>query len=199
MQMAEGAVKTAYSSRSFPGEAVNGDAVSIQWHEGMCRIALIDALGHGPSAFETACRAVEVLTERPDLGPIDAINLCHAALHGTRGAAMSIAHIDSAQTRLTFVGIGNVDARLHVGGREYRPVPYRGIVGYTMRTVRSEIYELPDDWHLAMFTDGITGSWDFSRVTEHAGLQRFVDEVLIEFSRDSDDATIVVAKPRRAA
>jgi negative regulator of sigma-B (phosphoserine phosphatase) len=98
--------------RPFPGEDVSGDRhVAASAARGLT-IAVIDGLGHGPAAASAAARAAEVVEGHPDAQPEDLVRLCHEALHGTRGAAMTIASIDAGPGELVWLGVGNVQAAL---------------------------------------------------------------------------------------
>src|SRR6202035_815002 len=97
-------------------EVANGDAWRIDWVAGTCRIAVIDGLGHGPQAAAAAEAALNTLGEYPAFAPSAALEACHTALHSTRGAAISIARIDSAARELTYAGVGNGDGHLLRGG-----------------------------------------------------------------------------------
>ena len=115
--MAPEDVAIGSASRPYPGELVNGDAWQVDWYQGGCRIAVIDGLGHGPQAADAAHAALTTLSSRPELSPSDALKCCHRALSATRGAAISIATIDTAAEELIYAGIGNVDAHLLLEGR----------------------------------------------------------------------------------
>jgi len=58
-------VKLEAHHRSFPksGESTNGDAVVVRTVASATLVAVIDALGHGPSAAEAAAVAVGYLEE----------------------------------------------------------------------------------------------------------------------------------------
>src|SRR4051812_27934099 len=107
----------AVATRTYPGETVSGDAWTVEWSGPVWRLALVDGLGHGPLAAEAAQAALACLRARPDLDPMAALAACHGALRGTRGAALSIATVDTARQRLTFVGVGNVEARVWTADR----------------------------------------------------------------------------------
>jgi serine phosphatase RsbU (regulator of sigma subunit) len=187
-------------SRPYPGETANGDAWMVEWHDGACRIAVIDGLGHGPMAMAAAQRASEVLRAHPDLAPEEALRACHAALRGTRGAVISIARIAVDTAQLLYAGIGNVEAQLwqSESGRTQRLVAQRGIVGVTMPTPRSAVYTLERDWLLLLHTDGVSARFHVERVPKVAGPTPAVlaAAVLEGWGRDTDDATVVVARPR---
>jgi serine phosphatase RsbU (regulator of sigma subunit) len=197
----EDAVTVVGASRPYPGETANGDAWTVHRHEGGCRIALIDGLGHGPAAAAAAQAAIATLAARPELGPVEAIRACHGALVGTRGAVLAIAHVDASARRLTFAGIGNAEARLRQRDREERPISYRGVVGGTIRSVRAFVLDLAPDWLLLMHTDGVTARLEVgpAPASGPVALGALADELLRRWSRDHDDATVVLAAPTRPA
>jgi hypothetical protein len=74
-----------------------------------------------------------------------------------------------------------------------------GIVGYQMRTVRGIQRPWAPGDSLVLSSDGLSGRWNFSR---YPGLlQRtpvLIASVLFrDFSRDNDDATIVIGRSSR--
>src|SRR5947199_391590 len=89
-----------------PVAELAGDLWAVDWHADTCRIAVVDGLGHGPAAAAAALAAREVLAAHPDLAPEPALRLLHQALRGTRGAAISIAQIETAANQLIYAGVG---------------------------------------------------------------------------------------------
>jgi hypothetical protein len=182
------------ASRPHPHEDVNGDAWISHEVNGVARIAVIDGLGHGGIAAEAAQAAIEALNSCPTLPPAEAIHLCHKALHHTRGAAISIASIDVRHKAVRFAGIGNVECRLLGEEREQRLVPFRGIVGGRIPTVREFQLPLDREWALLLHTDGVSARFDLSQpdlaVKELAHLP---EELLARWGRLTDDATVVLA------
>src|SRR4051794_33137377 len=114
--MAAEPLAIAIASRPVPGESANGDGYLVSWHDGCCRLIVIDGLGHGGPAAEATEAARAVLSARPELEPVAALEACHRALAGTRGAAMAAAWLDIERGRLSYAGIGNVEARVWQDG-----------------------------------------------------------------------------------
>jgi serine phosphatase RsbU (regulator of sigma subunit) len=185
------------AARPYPGETVSGDGWSIERHGNTCRIALIDGLGHGPAAAAATTRATEELRARPALSPADALMLCHAALRGLRGAAISVARLDLGASRLTYAGIGNVEARLLQGAEESRLISYRGIVGSSIPTIRSFELALGTEWLLLLHTDGVRNRFDLRELMEQprGEPQAIADAVLQQWGRQTDDATVIAMRP----
>ncbi|HZR98282.1 MAG TPA: SpoIIE family protein phosphatase [Chloroflexota bacterium] len=195
--MATGAITVAGASRPYPGERANGDAWAVDWHAGACRIAVIDGVGHGSEAAAAARLAVDALAAQTHLLPPEALRLCHDALRGSRGATISIAHVAPAQGRLLYAGVGNVEARLRLGGSWHRLITYRGIVGVTLRTIRAFELALAPDWLLLLHTDGVSARLDPGALPADTRVApaALAEAILQRWGRASDDATVVVAAP----
>lgn len=193
MQVVDITVAIGAATRPHPAERENGDAWVVHQQEDVWRIAVIDGLGHGPEASAAAQAAVQALDTKPTAEPAAAIYACHAALAGTRGAAVSVARVDLATARLTYAGIGNVEAHLWQGGGRQRPIAYRGIVGTVMRTVRSFEIPLEGPWLLAMHSDGLSSRLEVPAPSDAWNdPQALADGLLAEWGRLTDDATVVV-------
>lgn len=192
--MAHPPLLIAAASRPYPGETENGDAWTVEWQAGGCRVALIDGLGHGPAAAAAARAAVATLAARPDAPPDEALRLCHEALRTTRGAAISIVRV--AADRLTFAGAGNVDALLWQADHGRRLLPARGIVGAVLPTLRPVALDLAPGWLLLLHTDGVSARLDFEALVPTArDPQDLADTALAAWARATDDATVLVARP----
>jgi serine phosphatase RsbU (regulator of sigma subunit) len=198
--MAEPSLIVAGATRPFPGESSNGDAWHVDWHEGRCRVAIIDGLGHGQPAADAANLAMRALAARPELDPEASLRVCHGALTSTRGAAMSIALIDPLANNLTYSGVGNAEARLLVDGRTERLIAYRGIVGAVLPRLRSFAYTLASEWMLIMYTDGIRSRFELDGLSDmqRRNAQTMADAILEGWARATDDATVVVVAHAQA-
>jgi serine phosphatase RsbU (regulator of sigma subunit) len=190
-------IDIAVAARPHPDETVNGDAATVQWLDGVCRVSVIDGLGHGPAAAFASGRAVEVLDADPSLSPSEAIRRCHAALVGTRGAAMAVASLDPARGDLIFAGVGNIEAHLWQNGRRERPISYRGIVGSVLPTIRTFTLSFSGDWTFVMHSDGVSARIDIEALTSQTPWEpeAVAQAILARYARASDDATVVVARP----
>jgi hypothetical protein len=193
--LAHSTLTIAVATRPYIGEVENGDLAQVDWSDDRCRIAVIDGLGHGAQAAADAAQAAAVLHQHPELLPSDALNLCHRALRGRRGAAMSVATIDLGRYRLFFAGIGNVEARLYRDSQVERLISYRGIVGMTMRTVRIFEYELESAWSLVLHTDGVSARFDDGVVLNgDACVDEAAQAIIDGWGRERDDATVVLVR-----
>ena len=195
--MGERPITIAVAAHPFPGETVSGDACQIDWDGSVCRIAVVDGLGHGPQAAAAAAAAVTDLAAHPTRDPAAAILGCHEALKGTRGAALLVVLVDVGAGQLTFAGVGNVEAQLWQDEQTQHLVSDRGIVGSVLPRLRPVAVALGEHWRLLMYTDGIRNRFDLGALPETAaGGRDCAEAVLKTWGRQTDDATVLVAQPR---
>jgi serine phosphatase RsbU (regulator of sigma subunit) len=196
--VAEAPLAIGVAGRPHPDEVVNGDAYAVHWSGDRCRIAVIDGLGHGIDAARASGRAIETLAAHPDLDPVESLRRCHAALAGTRGAAMSVARFDLARRELAYAGVGNVEGHLWQDGRQEHLIAYRGIVGSAMRTVRPFTVALGAEWAFLLHSDGISARADLlaAGLPEIRDPEALARAILERYARQHDDALALVALPR---
>jgi serine phosphatase RsbU (regulator of sigma subunit) len=191
-------IVVAAAGRPVASEAVSGDAWQLDWREHGCRIAVIDGLGHGPEAAAAAAAATAALAASPERSPLDAMELCHRALQGTRGAAMWIGAIErsAGAGQLAWAGVGNVEARLWQAGRDQRLVAQRGIVGAVLPRLRTFESALEQDWLLLIHTDGIRERFTLEAGPDHLreNPQQLADGLLLAWARPTDDALVVALR-----
>ena len=195
--MAESPVEIAVAARPYPGETVSGDAWRVDWDRDTCRIAMIDGLGHGPEAAAAAAAATSTLAAHPALELVSVIQECHVALKGTRGAAVLLIRIAMVSGEVTFAGVGNVEAQIWQAGRTRHLMSDRGIVGATLPRIRPVSISLEPEWLFLMYTDGIRGRFDPPTLQQSAlDVNGLAHAILNDWSRSTDDATVLVAQPR---
>ena len=190
-----GDVASGVASRPKPGEIFNGDAhIIAHLSEASTLAVVIDGLGHGKEAHLASHLAKESILSSPDL-PLDGLlENAHAFIRGTRGATVGIARMDTASEQVSFSGIGNIEAHVISGGKRHYLLSLGGIVGHTMRTPRVFEQSFNAGNTLVLFSDGITSAWqhEFTNWQQHP--QQIAEEILQTYSRESDDATILIIR-----
>ena len=100
------------ASRPFPGERTSGDLHLVEeWRDGAL-VAVVDGVGHGEEAAFAARRATETLRAHCHDPLVALVSRCHRAMFGTRGAVMSVARFDAGRSRMSWLGVGNVEGVL---------------------------------------------------------------------------------------
>src|SRR4051812_25511416 len=100
------------ASRPAMGETVSGDLHHIATFPRGALIAVVDGVGHGEAAATAAQIAVDAIRGNAYEPLPTLLARCHEALNGTRGAVLTLASVDTAAETVTWLGVGNVEARL---------------------------------------------------------------------------------------
>lgn len=170
-----------------------GDAAAL--------FGLLDGLGHGPSAATAATAGVEAL-KGARAEPLEVlIQLCHRALSGTRGAAMTLARIDFAAGNLSWTGVGNVSANLvakAASGIQIRSSARltNGIVGYRIPDIGpAQVVPIRTGDLLLIASDGIAED-HLDQIDFAASASEIACQILQKHAKESDDAMVLAARHR---
>ena len=179
------------------GEEVSGDSWAAEQHDDQLTLLVADGLGHGLEARLASIEAVRILRQNPDLPPKALLERCHQALRSTRGAAVTVAHIDRSREKVAFAGVGNVSGRIYSGSRlSQNAVSVNGTAGHQCERMQEFYYPWPADGMLQVQSDGLTSR---ASLEPYPGLA-LRDPSLIagvlyrDFARGRDDATVVIVK-----
>jgi len=179
------------------GEEVSGDNWAIQVaDESSFSLIVADGLGHGLLASEASKEAIAAFRANADLTPGKTLDQVHRRLRGTRGAAVAIAKVDLAGSKIVYAGVGNICGAIAGGLRVQSMVSHNGTAGHEARKLQEFSYDLPASWTLIMHSDGITTSWNLDR---YPGLMHLHPSIIAgilyrDASRQRDDACVVVVK-----
>ena len=188
------AAKFSVLSRPKFGEELSGDAYFIQHtHDGVF-FSVIDALGHGKEANRTVVTALEILTNcyTDDLADIAAT--CHRGLKDSRGVALGMCRVRQQERVVEHLCIGNVELRLYQGVKEQHTVCFNGTLGMETERYHVSSYPYTTQTALVMFSDGISGKFKLSEYLLEKTPVEIASYVFRNYSREYDDATVLVLK-----
>jgi len=186
------------ASRARPGETESGDRCVVATQADGALLAVADGLGHGAEAAVAAELAVRTVERHSSEPLVEIVKRCHQSLLPTRGVALSLARWEARDRVLTWIGVGNVDGLLLNGQGGKAPVSHRlvlrgGVVGARLPTLLVSPVVVSGGGLLILATDGIAGGFetglDLSRQPKI-----LADQILARHSRNSDDATVLVAR-----
>jgi negative regulator of sigma-B (phosphoserine phosphatase) len=161
-------------------------------------VAGIDGLGHGSEAARAAGRAAAVMRASPSQDLVALVQRCHSALHGTRGAAISLAFVSASESRMTWLGVGNVEGRVLSGDpaatRQKGSLALgRGVPGHELPAVRAATITMCPGDVLLFATDGVDPG--FADSLELSGSSQTISErILSDHWKRSDDALVIVVR-----
>ncbi|TFZ03305.1 ATP-binding protein [Ramlibacter rhizophilus] len=192
------AIEVGGVSLPLRGEIVCGDAWAAAVEGTRTSVIVADGLGHGLDASEAAQAALDVFAADPWRAPRVLLEVIHARLRSTRGAAVTLLQADAASNRLRACGAGNVSARVLSGAVDRSLVMQHGTAGLQMRRPEEVEIEWPQHALLIVHTDGIASRWEAQRFYPLLMRDPALAAALLlrDHSRERDDATATVIRRR---
>jgi anti-sigma regulatory factor (Ser/Thr protein kinase) len=180
------------------GESACGDAWAAEQTDSSLTLLVADGLGHGPDASRAAQSAVDVLRKHPTHTALRLMDLAHAKLRATRGAALALMRHDMATGEVAYAGVGNIAACIVDGTSRRAMVSHNGIVGHNVH--KSEEYRYP--WSsglLVAHSDGLESHWDLNAFPGITACHPSIIAAMLyrQHSRKRDDVVVVVARRKR--
>jgi anti-sigma regulatory factor (Ser/Thr protein kinase) len=188
-------VGCAFFIRPCLGERVSGDTVLVDRREDLVFVGLVDALGHGAAAHETASVARRYLREAWGADPVTTMQGLHHRLAGSVGAAAGLGVLDVAGRILRYVGVGNTVIRT-LGPRGVRLHSTEGTLGAHMRTPQERRLQLHGTDIVVLYTDGVSDRFDLDDYPQarYEPVQTIARVVVERFGKSHDDGTCVALR-----
>lgn len=194
-------IEWAVAALMHEGETLIGDHYVVCPVDNRVLVAVIDGVGHGPEASAASHAAATVLEAHPDQPLLGLFKACHSALQATRGVVMTLAAIDGARDRISWVGVGNVEGRLLRADKtsshpEETLLLRSGVVGHELpSTLTISSIQLFKGDVLVLATDGI--HYEFaSKLHIGPSAHEIANNILAKHGKGTDDALVLVAKYR---
>ena len=191
-------IEWAVAARPLAGQTASGDLHVVGSFEQGALLAVIDGIGHGDQARAVAQTAANILKQNARESGIALVKRCHEALAKTRGAVMTLASVDALNNTVTWIGVGNVEARLFRAEADVsHPCEHillrGGLVGLQLPALQATIMPLAAGDLLVFATDGIqTGFEGGINLTEPA--RQIADGILNRHFKGTDDALALVVR-----
>ena len=191
-------VEWGVATRCRRGETTSGDLAVVMLLPDGALVAGIDGVGHGREAASAARRAADVVRGRPSQDLVGLIQHCHAALMGTRGAAISVAFLSAAEPGMTWLGVGSVEGRVLSGDPSARrpkgSLPLAGgVPGHELPALSTAQLEVRPGDVLVLATDGIASA--FADALDISGsTQAISDRILADHWKPTDDALVITVR-----
>lgn len=178
-----------------PGQTESGDNFVIATTPDQHFMSVIDGLGHGPKASTAAHTAVNAFQHNPFEPAETLMKRTHKSMLGTRGAVITVAHLERATGDMTWMGVGNVNAvvvRADGANRDYLLLR-GGIVGYRMPPMRTFNTRVQPGDTLVMVTDGIRSGFieDIPEAASPLAVARYIHKT---FNRETDDSLVMICR-----
>ena len=188
-------------SLAVEGEILCGDGWDIIRQSDRTLLLIADGLGHGPDAHRAAVEASRVFHENQQRSPGAILEAIHLALRSTRGAAVTVAAIDTLRNVVHAAGVGNCCVTVLRPGYRRSLISMNGTAGEGVVKAK----EFSNPWEpndtLLMHSDGLLTRWD---VEKYPGLLHRHPSLLAgalyrDFARGRDDLTVVAVRMGNSA
>jgi anti-sigma regulatory factor (Ser/Thr protein kinase) len=178
------------------GETACGDAWAMVEHRDGATFMVVDGLGHGPDASRAAHMALDVLRTNAEAGALRLLDLAHARLRPTRGAALAVLRHERSRGEIAFVGVGNISASVIDASARRAMVSHNGIVGHNMHKSEEYRYPWPRGALLVVHSDGLETQWDLAAFPGAAARHPSLAAAALfrRHSRKRDDVAVLVAR-----
>jgi phosphoserine phosphatase RsbX len=186
------------AAKPMNDQPISGDLQVVEQSGTNALLAVIDGVGHGPEASVVAQAAADILRKHRSDSVIGLVKRCHDALVRTRGAVMTLASIDTLDNTVTWVGVGNVEARLFraeadVSHPREHILLRSGLLGLQLPALQASITPIAPRDLLVFATDGIQTGFEASVILTGTPKQ-IADRVLAQHFKGTDDALVLVAR-----
>ncbi|MDY6853246.1 MAG: ATP-binding SpoIIE family protein phosphatase [Thermodesulfobacteriota bacterium] len=183
------------------GEHICGDGWDAEQSEQRSLILVADGTGHGVAAAEASRAAISLFRKNISKSPAGLIKQIHEGLRNTRGAAVSIAEVDHANSIVRYAGIGNIAGLIVTSKIAKNTVSHNGIAGLNARKIQEFSYPWNDKSILIMNSDGIRSHLNLADHPLLANRHPSVIAAVLfrDYARGNDDTTVVVAKKQHRA
>jgi anti-sigma regulatory factor (Ser/Thr protein kinase) len=181
------------------GEEVCGDGWGMESHETGTAFVVADGLGHGPEASRAAVGAVDVVHRHPGQSALRLLDLAHARLRPTRGAAVAVMRHEAGTDELRAAAVGNIAACIIAGEQRRAILSHNGIVGHNIHKSEEYRYDWPPGSLLVAHSDGLASQWSLAAFPGLASSHPSLIAAMLfrEHSRKRDDVGILVVRRSR--
>jgi len=181
-----------------PEQDESGDRHLVRTIHDGALLAVVDGSGHGKDAGGPARLAVETLETHANEGVVSLFQRCHERLRSTRGAVMSVASINAAQSTLSWAGVGNIEGMILRFGSPQETVVDRlllrpGIVGYRLPCLQALALPIAPGDLIILATDGIRPEFE-NQITPEEHPRTIANKISSGYRKRYDDGLVLVAR-----
>lgn len=191
-------VEWAVAARPLEGQVVSGDLPVLKSFRYGVMMAAIDGVGHGDDAATAARAAADVLENNAGESVIALVKSCHEKIAKTRGVVMTLVSLNALDDTITWLGVGNVEARLlrrdAAGSHPRESVLLRGgLIGYQLPALQAGVLSVAAGDLLVLATDGIDPMFE-DGINLNETARQIADNIMNRHFKGSDDALVLVVR-----
>jgi serine phosphatase RsbU (regulator of sigma subunit) len=191
-------VEWGVAAKMLTGQRESGDRYLVSPLPHGVLAAVMDGLGHGEEAAESARLTLATLERHAEESVIALVRRCHDNLKAMRGVVMSLAAFNRGDETMTWMGVGNVEGLLIHADPVVNPhaetlLLRGGVIGGQLPPLRAAIIALMPGDTLILHTDGIRVP-SLHEIALGDPPQRIADWILDKHAKGTDDALVLVGR-----
>jgi hypothetical protein len=157
---------------------------------------VVDALGHGNEACQSAEESVKYIENNSHFSLDNLIYGIHNGLRGKRGASLSLVSLDYHAREFVSSGVGDVIAKIYypLEERPFYPLAQDGVVGENVRKISITKSPLTRDTIVVMYSDGLSRMLDVPLFRRYDDFHEMLCSTWEDYYKKSDDATLLIAQ-----
>ncbi|MGI6647993.1 MAG: SpoIIE family protein phosphatase [Bacillota bacterium] len=176
------------------GETCCGDAYLIKEVNNGAIVVLVDGLGHGEEAAYASRQAVQIIQQFEVWPDASCIQFLHNQLRSTRGVVLGLTILDFLENRLTYWGVGNIQAQVQ-SQTTTNLISAAGVIGFRLPKLIQQNHPFRLGDRLIMLTDGILNNWQDTKLDSYSFSPSQISTGIGEkYATPDDDATVLVIR-----
>ena len=172
-----------------------GDAGLVKEDGASLFLAVIDGLGHGKEAHDSAQCCIRFLEAHHRNELIWLTEELHRHIRGFRGVVAALCRIDTRKKELSCVSVGDITVR-RLSNEPFRIFSRSGILGYQARSFKQETRRLAVGDILLVHTDGVSSHFNPKDLDGllHGDARRIADTIMARYEKPHDDSLCIVVR-----
>ncbi|TSB45856.1 PP2C family serine/threonine-protein phosphatase [Alkalicoccobacillus porphyridii] len=189
-------VEVAVLQRSKNSGEFCGDAYAVVQTEHYAVCAVIDGLGSGEGASESAQTAMRIVERDHELPVKMIVERCNRALSGMRGAVLTIVKLVYENRQMSYSNFGNIGFTMYnPNGTVIQPMPTRGYLCGRNETIKESYFQYDEGTIFILYSDGVVSPPPKSNLLNISRIKN-KEGTIFEQARyvENDDITLLIGK-----
>ncbi|NEU31462.1 SpoIIE family protein phosphatase [bacterium LRH843] len=149
-------VEVVILQRTKPGNSACGDAHTVIHTDNYTVCAVVDGLGSGEGARQSATAIIETIQACHHEPVKQIVEACNQKMYHMRGAVMTIIKINYSNRKVCYCNVGNVGFDMHLpNGKTFRPIPSRGYLSSKKQIITSNCFAYQHGCVFSLYSDGV--------------------------------------------
>ncbi|ADC49898.1 MULTISPECIES: SpoIIE family protein phosphatase [Alkalihalophilus] len=188
-------IEVAAVQQPKPGNVHCGDAHVVVEEEDFTLCAVVDGLGSGEGASESADAAIEVIKENRFLEVDEIVTRCNQAMVNKRGAVLTLVKVDFQKEEVIYCNFGNIGFVMYEpDGTTLQPIPIRGYLSGRKVMVKSKHFSYKKGSIFMLYSDGVKIPFSKKNLLTLGSLKEEFKHLLTLDRFAVDDVTLLVGK-----